>query len=365
MPRVYARGIQKVLTQFFPFPFHAQGSIYIFNNSIMWILKKKIKQIALDILFRTKFYNLYKHPLKILMYHRFMDDEDDGYVLKKSDFESQILFFKKHFSFYTLEGYVDLSGSEKKRVKNPIILTVDDGYLNFYRYALPILRKHSIPATMFIPFDFVENGGWLWQDKNIYIIRNARNDFYTFKWRGSTLNISKKSLSDLFKSLWLIYGTCIPLGVAEKEEFSEKLALQLDVVIPPKPVDEFAPLTWEQVREMKEEGISIGSHGMTHQILTELSEEESLYEICESKKMLEYRLGHEVRSFCYPSGYFNQRIIEQIKACKYKSAVTTKRGSGRDLNEMYTLKRIGPANGNSTFFLESIYLHALKVKWFF
>ena len=318
--------------------------------------KKKTVSLVCDLVFRSKYYKFYNHPLKILMYHRFMDDEDKGYVLKKRVFENQLRFLKKHFSIYGLEAFLRLTTSEKRRVKNPMIITVDDGYLNFYKHAFPILRNLSIPATVFVPFNFVESGDWMWQDKNIYILRNAKFDSYNFKWRSDTIKIVRKPFPQLIKSLWRIYNKCLPLSLEEKHDFSNELAYQLGVCIPPKPVPEFAPLTWEQIREMEKAKIAIGSHTMNHLILTELSEKESLYEIGESKKLLELRLGHQVRTFCYPNGNHNQKIIEQVKACGYQCAVTTLRGNNRKLSEFFRLKRIGPSDESMNLFLKSIYL---------
>ena len=290
------------------------------------------------------------------MYHRFMDDEDEGYVLRKRVFEKQLIFFKSHFNIFGLEEILKLSEKEERRVRSPMVITVDDGYLNFYNYAFPLLRKYSVPATAFVPFNFVESGDWMWQDKNIYIIRTAKFDSFSFKWRDNRIKISKKSFQELMNSLWRVYNKCLPLSLEEKCDFSDELTCQLNVRIPPKPVPEFAPLTWEQIKEMEKHGISFGSHTMNHQILTELSKNESLFEICESKKMLELRLGHKVKSFCYPNGNFNEGIIEQVKACGYECAVTTIRGSNRHLNDLFKLKRIGPSGGSMTSFLKSIYL---------
>lgn len=285
-----------------------------------------------------------------------MDDKDNGYVVKKGVFEKQLLFLKKHFSIYSLENFFKLSASGKRRIRNPMVITVDDGYRNFFDHTFPILKKYSIPATIFVPLNFVETSDWMWQDKNIYILRKTKYDSYTFRWRDITISISTKPFEELINSLWRVYNACLPLALEDKASFSEELSFRLGVSVPSKPVPEFAPLSWEQIREMENHKISIGSHTMNHLALTYLSEAESRYEIYESKNLLEYRLGHAVRGFSYPNGNFNQTIVKQVKECGYMYALTTRKGNNRHLNNLFCLKRISPSHRNMTLFLKSIYL---------
>lgn len=71
------------------------------------------------------------------------------------------------------------------------------------------------------------------------------------------------------------------------------------------PVDEpwLKMLTWKQIEEMQGSGVfEFGSHGMRHRCLTEIPLEDARWELTESKKRLEDRLGREVLAFAYPYG---------------------------------------------------------------
>ncbi len=65
------------------------------------------------------------------------------------------------------------------------------------------------------------------------------------------------------------------------------------------------PMSWGHAREMSRCGIAFGSHGMTHRMLSLLSEQDIEWEIGESKKAIEDQLSIQVSEFSYPYGWFN------------------------------------------------------------
>ncbi len=82
-------------------------------------------------------------------------------------------------------------------------------------------------------------------------------------------------------------------------------------------------MNWEQVKELRDSGMIIGSHGMTHKILTGLNENELDYELRDSKKILEDKLKAEINYFSVPKGHYNKRVLGKIMACGYKGAFTS------------------------------------------
>lgn len=82
-------------------------------------------------------------------------------------------------------------------------------------------------------------------------------------------------------------------------------------------------MNWEQIKELSNAGMIIGSHGMTHRILTSLNEKELDYELKDSKKILEDKLKIEINYFSVPKGHYNKHIIDKIMACGYKAVFTS------------------------------------------
>jgi peptidoglycan/xylan/chitin deacetylase (PgdA/CDA1 family) len=83
-------------------------------------------------------------------------------------------------------------------------------------------------------------------------------------------------------------------------------------------------LTWEQVAALRDAGMEIGAHTLSHPDLTLLDWETAGFEIEQSKVELEQRLGINVTSFCYPTGLYNAAIEEQVRASGYLNATTTR-----------------------------------------
>lgn len=301
------------------------------------------------------------HGLLILMYHRFMADDEPGYVLKQRDFREQIRFITKHFTVVSLDEYLLLPEGARGDIPNPIALTVDDGYRNFLRFAFPVLQDHKVLATMFIPVNFIEHGGWMWQDRNKHILRNAKTSRVVLEWDGYALTFNVATFENLMKSLDNAYDFCMRLSLEERKIFSLKLAEAAGVTLPYRPDAEFEPLSWEEIREMDQAGIRFGSHTMNHEILTRLDHVQLRHELHDSKMILEERLGHEIHGFCYPNGDFDARVADEAKKCGYLYAVTTRGGYNFRTRDLMALRReSAPGLSETEEMVHCLYISPLK-----
>lgn len=85
-------------------------------------------------------------------------------------------------------------------------------------------------------------------------------------------------------------------------------------------------LTWEQLAEMREAGMSVQSHSATHPDLPSCSDERLQTELRESKRAIEQSLGEKTFVLCYPAGSYDQRVQEAAREAGYLLAVTTEPG---------------------------------------
>lgn len=97
-------------------------------------------------------------------------------------------------------------------------------------------------------------------------------------------------------------------------------------------------MTGKEIGEVENNGIEIGSHTLSHPDLSKISVNKAHSEIFDSKKALEDIIGKPVISFCYPSGKYNDSVIENVKSAGYSYAVTTNGGTA-DFNKPYELSR--------------------------
>jgi peptidoglycan/xylan/chitin deacetylase (PgdA/CDA1 family) len=99
-------------------------------------------------------------------------------------------------------------------------------------------------------------------------------------------------------------------------------------------------LNWEQLREMASSSVEIGSHGVTHTILTQMPLSEAKSEIEESKHCIEEKVKAPVKGFSYPNGNYSSDLERLVKGCGYRYACTTRPGPVDPSDSPYELKRI-------------------------
>lgn len=99
-------------------------------------------------------------------------------------------------------------------------------------------------------------------------------------------------------------------------------------------------LTWEEIITLQTAGIEIGSHTKNHIDLKTASTERQTQEIFGSKKALEEKLGVPVKSFCYPTGTYNENTPQLVKVVGYTSAVTVANGQATSKNNFYLIPRV-------------------------
>lgn len=99
-------------------------------------------------------------------------------------------------------------------------------------------------------------------------------------------------------------------------------------------------LTWDQTREMEQNGIVFEGHTLSHISLPKASDEELRKQLVQSKQALEWRLGKKVEYLAYPGGEYDQRVIQMAKEAGYRAAFTVNFGRDRQNSTLYTLNRI-------------------------
>lgn len=103
------------------------------------------------------------------------------------------------------------------------------------------------------------------------------------------------------------------------------------------------PLTWEQIAEMRDYGVSFGAHTHTHQMLTHIPIDKAEIEITKSKEILERHLNSRVETFAFPIGQpntFNKCIIALLKKHGFKLACSTVWGHDNHATDRFALRRI-------------------------
>lgn len=251
----------------------------------------------------------------VLMYHRVIN-EPFIYGLSPAEFEKQIAYIAKRFRVVSMNTLIDEIKTNSVKPYT-IALTFDDGHADFYTSAWPILKKYQIPASLYITTDFINGKLWLWPDLLKYALLNNTQTQIDLAPLG-TITLTQ---DQLLKAWHLLGDYCLTLGSAERLEFIANFAQAANVTLPDAPVTPFTAVTWEQLSEMQQQGLNIGSHTVTHPILSLLSDAEIKHELQASADNIQTKLGQAPKGICYPNGRMsdiNDAVLTQAKALGYE-----------------------------------------------
>jgi peptidoglycan/xylan/chitin deacetylase (PgdA/CDA1 family) len=98
-------------------------------------------------------------------------------------------------------------------------------------------------------------------------------------------------------------------------------------------------VTADMVVEMDRHGIEIAGHTVDHANLARASWSQLIYELLTSKRHLEQLVGHPVVDFAYPSGRYNQMVIQALEATGYDTATTEQYSTEHSRADRYTWTR--------------------------
>jgi peptidoglycan/xylan/chitin deacetylase (PgdA/CDA1 family) len=268
-------------------------------------------------------------------------------------FAEQLEYLTKRYNLVHLSQLAECVVSRRRQPSRLAAITIDDGYRDAYEIAYPLLRRFGAPATLFVPTDFVDRRGWIWTDKARFLARRAVSQRLTVRIGGQEAPLDLDSPSSRREAAERVNAALKRLPEEVKEEAIERLARAVGVELPPTPPDEFGPIAWAEAREMQANGIEIGSHTMTHPILTRVGDERLRLELRESKSRLEEALKRRIEQFCYPNGDYDERVRSEVALAGYSVAVTCVGGLNKRGSDPLALRRI-PAERDGAHFAQSV-----------
>ena len=218
----------------------------------------------------------------------------------------QLRYLSRHYRVMHLEDalnefYAPPQNIRDKRI--PMVLTFDDGYLDNYTHGLQLARELRVPITIFLVPGYLESGACFWWLANDILLERTKVKTVTISERIYALPADRQELAQTINK-HLRYAS----SVAQREAFLIQVQETLGVSLPKRLQDgdenTLLPLNWEEVLKMAASGfVSFGAHTMHHPVLGYVADaEEVVYEVAESRRVLEQRLGHPVRTFAYPIG---------------------------------------------------------------
>jgi peptidoglycan/xylan/chitin deacetylase (PgdA/CDA1 family) len=261
---------------------------------------------------------------RILMYHRFSEKPKPGFVDRKS-FELHVEYLNNNFNVITMKELINIYKKKGSFPPNSVVVTVDDGYKDFYDIAFPVLKKYNLPATFFVTTRFVDGDFWLWPDTIRYILEQSSE--IDLSSMPGDLEYSKTKIAPSDRqALWdMLVSYLLLISDDEKIQWINTFATIHDVKLPNRPVDEFSAVNWEQVQKLDANNIEIGAHTQKHPSLGRLEESQLLAEIGGAVDIIQNQIGHRPISFCFPNGQpsdYTIKVKQHVREAGCHSAVT-------------------------------------------
>lgn len=287
-----------------------------------------------------------------LMYHRVLRQADldryhvqPGMYVRDDIFDQHIIYLKKHFRILSCAELLALwQGRSWDPEQRYCVITFDDGWLDNYLHAYPVLRKYDAPATIFLPTGLIGTDHWFWPDRVAHVLGHCLRSP-----DGSCLRrlydrwpkLKNDRIPDRSDEIDRVIEQFKTSSPEEVEQFLDDAASLSGCTLP----RERLLLNWDEVREMSGHGISFGSHSVSHGILPLMSPGQAQEEITGSLRALRDRAVNHVPVFCYPNGSSSPELAGQVRAAGYAAAVTTRFGyEGSAPDDLFRIKRIGIHN---------------------
>lgn len=283
----------------------------------------------------------------ILMLHRVLAEDQPAALphrsplcIGKPAFENLLLWLKHHFDCVPLGELLDPTSQAGERPR--LTLTFDDGWRDNAIHAFPLLKKHGVPASIFLSTDFIGSNRRFWWE--------AIGETLWGSFGEEARELLGERLHQRHLSLPGELCTARPeyLRSQALSQFLQQLkslpaaALQALADSCPDPVEPHG-LDWRQVQEMEASGlVRFGPHGASHAILTGLDDCSLESELQRSREAIGAHCKMPLAVYCYPNGDHDARVCAALTRQGYRQALGTRTGLHRNQQATsLSLPRIG------------------------
>ena len=259
--------------------------------------------------------------LAVLTYHRVVEDPEACPALVSASparFEEQMAHVAAHHSVVSMEDVLESFRRGRPFPARSVLLTFDDAYSDFRDHAWPILKKYHLPATLFVPTGFPDRPERsFWWDRlyravmstsaaavatefDDHALRTAIDRTNAYRFLRARIKREPHS-----KAMQIVDDVCSQLG--EPELLSEVLS-------------------WDALRALAKDGVTLGPHTHTHPLLDRVPPEVVQAEVSWSVQGLTREIGGTLPIFAYPGGHFDDTTTRILANEGIELAFTTRGG---------------------------------------
>lgn len=283
----------------------------------------------------------------ILMYHRVAELPLDPHSLSVTPqhFAEHLEVLRKYSRPTSLRQLTGMLRNGE-RPRRHVVVTFDDGYTDNLYNAKPLLERYEIPATVFVTTGRINNEQeFMWDElERLLLLPGRLPEVLSIKmngsvqdWRlGQAVHYSDDdyrrhrgwtvSQADDPSPRHTLYRSLHPMlkPLPEPEQLKVLEQLRALAGVEAKGRTTHRTMTSEEVLNLASGGlVEVGSHTVTHPVLSEIPADAQRVEIQQSKSHLEEILGEPVKSFAYPFGAHTEETARLVEEAGYDCACST------------------------------------------
>lgn len=293
-----------------------------------------------------------RQPL-VVLYHGVTTNEhpegSENYRWKHiplTAFREQIDWLAQHFHIVSL-AKIERLVREDAPPKEPLCaITFDDGYRNNFINAFPVLREKKVPATFFVTTGFVDTKSPLWPDRLEFAINKTQSASLAVTWPEGEKGYECATTAQKIAADAEIRGRLKRVSEEARDAILSSIIVQTKADLAPVLSEhpDYAPLSWQEIREMSAAGMAIGAHTVSHPILSMIPAARQREEIRLSAERIRAEVGDCIH-FAYPNGQpgdWNQETKVVLRVAGFAAAWTTETRRvhpGRE-TDLFSLPRV-------------------------
>jgi peptidoglycan/xylan/chitin deacetylase (PgdA/CDA1 family) len=291
----------------------------------------------------------------VLTYHRVLPDDvraqtwsQSAIIVSCDTFERHMRVLRRHFRVLSPAAFEECMRRGQFEPRSCLV-TFDDGWIDTYTEAWPVLQRYRIPALVFLPSAYIGTGDVFWQERLGRVLYTIRQ---RVRYDAAFAETARPALSALGLDSVLEADEAAARGVILDLVRQTKSSTAQDPAATVRALEALAPeaagatahidryIDWAQAREMARDGVTFGAHSDTHRPMTTLPADEARREIEVSRQALRQQLGTTATAFCYPNGDWNPEVAAAVAQARFSMAFSTDRGRiDRDSNP-FALRRV-------------------------
>lgn len=274
--------------------------------------------------------------LRVLAYHRVLPRAAEAgfsYDLElvsawEEEFDWQVRYLARNHEVITCRDLAALLDAGRPVPRRAVIITFDDGYRDNHDVALPILRRHGVPAVVFVATGYMDSRETYWYDRLVHWMLGSQAAELPMPNGVSLIVGGGEEQRRCTAQAALRHLKLLPEAL--RHETLERWRAALGAPANEEASGYDGPMSWTQVKALSDAGIEIGSHSVSHPVLANVADDAQLErELFDSKAQIEAHTGQPVVSLAYPvggPGAYSDRVVDVARRAGYRFGFTYETG---------------------------------------